>query len=220
MPSPFATLPLMGDNLSRYCKQLSELPPSAFWIHEKKLCEHLQLPKGPKHGPSEVLTTILACMREGGGGNRRKGSWKSTGFDGVDLSEEGNAFGIYYQECGRKEEFSRGYLVEEPRIRPARWFKIGHICNIEVREQLDIANELIGDAGVEGNDDDLDVLPAYIARRRKESYAQFYRGERAANYRSWDLPYIAYRFLDLWKGVKLNDFWQGESEMVHRRSSV
>ena len=79
MPSPFATLPLMGDNLSRYCKQLSELPPSAFWIHEKKLCEHLQLPKGPKHGPSEVLTTILACMREGGGGNRRKGNGSAGG---------------------------------------------------------------------------------------------------------------------------------------------
>ncbi len=59
MASPFAALPLIGNDLSRYCKQISELPPSEFWIHEKKLCEHLQLPKGPKHGPSEVLTRAV-----------------------------------------------------------------------------------------------------------------------------------------------------------------
>ena len=39
----------------------------------------------------------------------------------------------------------------------------------------------------------------YIAKRGKESYAKFYRGEemRIRCYSNWDVPNIAHRFMNL-----------------------
>ena len=92
--------PLLVERLPQYCQQLISLPPSEFWIHESKLAELLKLPRGPEHGPNEVLTKILACMKRGFGGNKREKNTVLTGFDAVDLAVSSNKYGIYYQPWG------------------------------------------------------------------------------------------------------------------------
>ncbi len=99
------------------------------------------------------------------GWNRRDCTWKNTGFDAVDLSEEGNAFGIYYQQWGRKEEFVSGTLADGPTLHHPRWFKVGDKCAIKVGEQVEISKELTGDliatVDAQGNPT---VLPKYIIK--------------------------------------------------------
>ena len=130
---------LINSNLPEYCHRLAELPPCDFWVHEAKLAELLWLPKGPVHDPSEVLTTILACLQQGYGGNNRKKTAVLTGYDAVDLSNENNIMGISYQAWGRVESFSRGDLSKEKSFtRKPRWFKTENRCVIEVKEQMEI----------------------------------------------------------------------------------
>lgn len=190
-------------------------------IHESKLAEYLKLPRGPKHGPSEVLTAILKAFRDGYAGNQREGVRVMTGFDAVDLSATKNILGITYQQFGDTEIFDTGYdMSENEKIRrKPRWFKFGDKCAIEVEQQSAIAKELVGGIPSGGNSDDQAVLPMRILERRKESYVRFYRGENGAvQYRTWDLPAIANNCLDMWKDVELNEFRQGEAEAVHKRS--
>ena len=203
MPRPKSAFPLIGNNLPRYCKQLSEIPPCEFWIHESKVAEYLKLPRGPDHGQSEVLTKILGCLEKGHGGNKKKNTYVATGSDKVDLSAEKNRFGVNYQQKGRVERFARGYHNKGDFVkRRPRWFKFGNVCEIEVGQQLAIAKELVGDVPVEGSSDDPAVLPMGIIKRRKTSYTKFYNGENgSATYRNWDFPHIAYRYKDLCKGV-------------------
>ena len=148
--------------------------------YTRQLAEYLKLPQGPEHGPSEVLTTVLACMKRGWGGNKREKTVVSTLMDAVDLSDEQNALGICYQEWGMKEDFVRGKLNDAIITRQARWFKVGDICSINVSEQMDIVKELTGDVNVEWDADDPAILPMRIIKRRKESYAKWYRGGRNA----------------------------------------
>jgi len=129
-----------------------------------------------------VLSAILACMNNGMGGNKRRRTQVKTGFDAVDLTEEHNSLGIFYLPWGRQEPFVRGRLQDKPALRKPRWFKFGNICAINVKEQMEIAKELIGDVTVGGDKDDPAVLPMYIIKRRKESYAKFYGGRRKAVY--------------------------------------
>ena len=132
MPNPFSAFPLLGDRLPQYCKALVNLPPCEFWIHETKLAELLKLPQGPEHGPSDVLTTILACMKRGNGGNKRAKTIVSTTYDAVDFADSKNKLGIYVQEWGRQESFIRGTLTEGTTSRRPRWLIFGNICQIEV----------------------------------------------------------------------------------------
>ena len=52
--------------------------------------------------------------------------------------------GICYQEWGRQEEFEQGSLALDKVKRRTRWFKFGDGCTIELGEQLDLLNEIIG----------------------------------------------------------------------------
>ena len=109
MTTPLAVFPLIKQHLPDICRCLANLPPSEFWIHESKIAEFLKLSQGPEHGPSDVLTCILSCMKKGFGGNERKGTRVATGFNAVDLTNEGNVFGVCYQEWGVRRN-SRGAL--------------------------------------------------------------------------------------------------------------
>jgi len=141
------------------------------------VAEFLKLPRGPEHGPSDVLTCILGCLKKGFGGNKKQKTQVFTGHAAVDLFAENNSFGIFCQTFGATEEFQRGHLTTEMSLHKPRWFRFRNKCAIEVREQLKIAKELVGDVPVEGSSDDPGVLPRRIIMRRKESYVEFYRGE-------------------------------------------
>ena len=63
------------------------------------LSDYLGLPRGSNsvQGQSEALTALLHCIKEGGGGNRRRGTWVSTGILQGDLTMSNNALGnVYY----------------------------------------------------------------------------------------------------------------------------
>ena len=143
--SALAAFPLIAEDLPQLCQKLVDFPPCNFWIHETKLAQHLNLPQGPEHGPCQALSAILACMRNGFGGNKRKRTQVFTGFDGVDLMNQNNNLGICYQQWGKREAFPRGTLSDAPLMREPRWFKFGNNCKIEVAMQIEIAKELTGD---------------------------------------------------------------------------
>ena len=96
------------------------------------MAEYLQLPQGLEHGPSNVLSAILICLRKGFGGSAEDkitgmNTNVLTGFTMVDLSKA-NEFGIFYQVFGRREEFKKRYLDDAVNRRFPRWFKIGNSC--------------------------------------------------------------------------------------------
>ena len=75
---------------------------------------------------------------------------------------------------------------------------------------MKIVKELIGDITVEDALDEPAAISMHIAKRRKESYAKFYREEewRSRCNRNWDVPHIAHIFLDFWDGVELSSMEQ------------
>ena len=61
------------------------------------------------------------------------------------------------------------------------------------------------------------VLVGRIAQRRSEFFSSFYRGDKGGStqYCNWDVPNIAARYLDFWKGVELTTW---ETKRVRRRN--
>ena len=120
---------------------------------------------------------------------------------------QNNNIGICYQQWGKREVFSRGTLSDAPLMREPRWFKFGKNCNIEVGKQIEIGKELAGDVALGNAIDDPVAIPMHIAKRRKESYAKFYRGDKVRSrcYQSWDVPCNADKFTDLWDDVALSN---------------
>ena len=142
MGKPLDAFHLIRGRLPEYCSKLAAIPSCLFWIHETVLSDYLGLPRGSNsvQGQSEALTALLHCIKEGGGGNRRRGTWVSTGIPHADLKMSNNALGnISYVSVRGQESFPRGDLSTEPRIRPARWFNFG--ATITADEQLRIARE-------------------------------------------------------------------------------
>ena len=70
-----------------------------------------------------------------------------------------------------------------------------------------ITKELTGDVCVISDKNNQDVLPLYIAERRKESYTKFYKDERyhLKCYQNFDVQAIDFRFLYMWDGLKLSN---------------
>ena len=88
MPTnPFAVLPLIGEDLPKYCKRLAAIPPCAFWVYETKIAQYLNLPQGADHGQCDILTTIIACTKKGYGGDKKKVTKVAMGLDAVNISE-------------------------------------------------------------------------------------------------------------------------------------
>ena len=108
-------------------------------------------------------------------------------------------------------------LSNEPILHQPRWFKFGNICEIEVKDQMETAKELIGEVILGEARDDPSEFSTLIAKRRKASYVKFYRGEEARSrcYSNWDVPTIAHRFLDMWDGVQLSSIHE---DCIRRRS--
>ena len=137
-------------SLEEICRKLRLFPSSVYWIHEKVLCNYLGIPKGRGvHGQADALTCLLACIKQGYGGNQRKQNITNTGLgQEFDLSVQDNGLGICYQACGKFEEFPGGELSSEPKQRRPRWFHFGSDFPIEVKQQIQIVNQLTGNCKV------------------------------------------------------------------------
>ena len=122
-PTPSMALQLIGDKLLDCCTRLMKFPSSRFWIHETLIATELGLPRGPAHGPSDVLTSLLAAIRVGHGGDLRRKTFRKTGVDAIDLRDENNGSRVIVQQSGRQEAFNCGHLNEKPAQRKPKWFR-------------------------------------------------------------------------------------------------
>ena len=80
---------------------------------------------------------------DGKGGSKSKKNMKAPGLKNtVDLSDQSNGSGVYYQSWGSKESFERGNLSEGKLYHCPRWFHFGYEFPLELCLQLNIVNEL------------------------------------------------------------------------------
>ena len=69
--------------------------------------EYIQLSQGTEHRPSNLLSTILSCIKKGYGGSAKDKitGWNTkvaTGLDTVANFSEDNEIGVLYQVFGRQ----------------------------------------------------------------------------------------------------------------------
>ena len=160
------------------------------------------------HGPSDALIALVACMKKGFGGNPRNKTKVSTGVAAVDLGDSCSP--ISFQKCGDFEEFAGGLLSDLVISRQPRWFKFGPGCVITVTEQQEIVRELMGRMAITETDGILSRgVCRETANRRKQLFAKFYRQEDSTLFTPFlnmDVPQLMFRYLDLWKEVKLTEW--------------
>ena len=65
-------------------------------------------------------------MKKVYGGDKNKGTKFATGLYAVNISEEYNSMGIYYQNWGNHEKFTGGDLSTNQIEQQDRWSKIGN----------------------------------------------------------------------------------------------
>ena len=104
-----AAFPLLGSKLPDYCNKLINVPDFEYWIHEKTSAAYLSLPSGAQHGRADVMTALIACMKKGFGGDKKRKTLVPTGHVSIDMN--GSASRIYYQSHGVREEFGGGDLT-------------------------------------------------------------------------------------------------------------
>ena len=109
---PDAAFPLISDRLKHYSDKLltQQFPTCNCWIHESVVARFIGLPTNEEYGQSESLTALLQCIKQGYGGNRRRGTNVATTHYPVDLQDERNTSRVCYQQWGARQPFERGTL--------------------------------------------------------------------------------------------------------------
>lgn len=133
------------------------------------------------------------------------------------LAYESSNGHVCYQQFGRKEPFARGTDSTEPIFRRPRWFKFGNLDNtLELGEQIDLANEIVGNRISDCNEVD-STIPVFVAQRRRKQYVPFYKGAEGecTPYLTYDVPAIAAKHLsEYWPGISKS----GRPDTARRRS--
>jgi len=95
MPSNQSAYYMIEADLQGYCEKLRGFHSSGFWIHETVVANFLGIPKGRGvHGQVDAITSLIACIKQGYGGNSKKKTIVSTGFgQGIDISIQNNELG-------------------------------------------------------------------------------------------------------------------------------
>jgi len=206
MVNSHSSYPFIREKLEEYCLKLMEFPECSYWIHEKVVADFIGIGRSDEFGQSKLLSSLLACVKNGHGGKRRnKNSFKLTGVNMVDLTHENNGSRVCCQGFGLREEFQGGILATEPDFRIPRWFKFGNQCQPKVCTQLIVANELIGNCNVSFlSAADPGVIPKFALKRRRQSYANFFKSKRGecVPYRNYDIPVIIKNCIHLWPDIK------------------
>ena len=159
---------------------LVDFPPTVFWIHQKQLVSYLCLLTGPYTGPEgDALTIILECTKNSFGGNTRIHTKVLSGLKAVDLFDSQNNLHICCQEFGSKEDLLGGTLSNVSIMRYLRWFSFRNNRVIEVKEQVQIVNELTGSMPLDETGISVDdVIPRKTSRRRHDLHWHFHREEK------------------------------------------
>ena len=68
--NPFSAFKLIEQDLQVLSKKLLEFPPCNSWIHESVVARTIGLPTNNQYGQSETLSTLIACIKKGWGGDK------------------------------------------------------------------------------------------------------------------------------------------------------
>ena len=91
MPTDKVAYYMIEQELTEYCQKLTSFPPSPYWIHESVVSNFIGIPTGQStHGQADALTALLACIKDGYGGSKKKKSVTATGISAVDLRIQDN----------------------------------------------------------------------------------------------------------------------------------
>jgi hypothetical protein len=138
------------------------------------------------------------CAKKGCSGNKRAGTWKSTGYGPIDLSDESkpNELNIHYSSYGITENCLTDSLAEKSNVSLIpRYFTFGLNVRITVPNQLFLLGHVTGDV-TRGLDE-------RIRQRRQETWHGWYKCSKENGHTSFektDLPVIARRFAEYWEG--------------------
>jgi len=193
-PSPYSAI---KNNLQDMADTLLGLPKSGVWVHEKMLYKVIGATSGDKFGQRDCMSCLLEGVDKGYWGNKRRDcvllrQGAMTGF-----SHENSKYSIAYQNYGDDELFPAGNLDMDPIVGRSRWFRSGETLVVNVRDQLDIVEELMGETP---------ELDDEVALRRQNNYTSFVKGvEEDGGYARFDVPYVAYKHRDIWgEGIVAN----------------
>jgi hypothetical protein len=173
--------------MERLVSALMNLPASPVWINERHIYTAISLPQGQAFGRFHALSCLISVIKKGYGGNKRK---EGDPYFCVDSKYAGCSFNeqsghkIAFQEYGAFESFHAGEFAEPVEGRP-RWFCLGEqaICNLKT--QLAIMAEAVGDESIELDD-------CTRARRKAGFAAFFFEAKVDGGYSMVDVPQIAY----------------------------
>jgi hypothetical protein len=126
--------------------KLKDIPDSKWNLHEKVVCQLLQL-NAKEHLPvRNQLGQLISVLKNGGSGNKQAGTWKPTDYGPIDLSDESNELNIHYYSYGIKENFATDSLAEKSNVSfTPRYFSFGLYAYITVPNQLLLLGHVIGD---------------------------------------------------------------------------
>jgi hypothetical protein len=173
--------------VERLVLSLMNLPASPVWINERHIYTAISLPQGQTFGRYHSLSCLVNIIKKGYCGNKKK---KDDPYFVVDQKyahcsfNEQNPHNIAIQEYGSKESFDAGGISESV-IRTPRWFCFGGraICNLKT--QLSIMAEAVGDDSISMDDS--------TRTRRKAGFVPFFFGANVdGGYSMVDVPRIAY----------------------------
>jgi hypothetical protein len=173
--------------MERLVSALMNLPASPVWINERHIYTAISLPQGQAFGRFHALSCLISVIKKGYGGNKRK---EGDPYFCVDSKYAGCSFNeqsghkIAFQEYGAFESFHAGEFAEPVEGRP-RWFCLGERVRCNLKTQLAIMAEAVGDESIDLDDDTR-------ARRKAGFAAFFFEGRVDGGYSMVDVPQIAY----------------------------
>jgi hypothetical protein len=179
---------------------LKAVHKSKWYYHETYICRLLEV-SNKKEGLSqqEQLNTLIVALQKGFSGNKRKGTYCSTGYAPITVKNQDapNELGVYMLDYGSKESFQVSSLSSGGSAqRIPRYFSVGKSPvskDIKIKDQCDLTRAVTSL--------DKQSLDGETKRRRQKTWLtwnQINDGDGACtSYKAHDLPDIIERFQNL-----------------------
>lgn len=173
--------------------RLKSIPTNKWHIHEAVLCRKLGMAAQDGLSVRRQLSNLVSALQKGHSGDRRRGTYESTGLPVMNLGDIGtaNALNVHFTVHGYFEPFPTDSLQSSSTVsaRP-RYFSFG-TNSVPIATQLSIVKL------VTGTDSTLD---AKTAKRRQDLWKSWYEKDRnaAVVFEKEDLPTIVEQFPSVW----------------------
>ena len=174
-------------------KRLVELPYGKWWLHETELGRRLGLKAKVSVSVQQQVTQMVSFFRNGGSGDRRRGTFEGSPYNKTDLRQE-NDLNVSYTSYGSKEQFSTSKLeIALPTVSyQPRYFAIGKGFRVHIQNQFMLLK------AVTGEDNTLD---SDTRKRRQKTWKAWYLKDKENGfslYEKEDIPVLARKFAEWW----------------------